>query len=267
MTPYRFPAAAALLLSVALGLGACGVSPRSSLVQPAGTLPVTDPAPDAAGAAVVLLGERHDEAADHRWELAVVRRLYAANPDMILGFEMFPRRCQYVLNEWVAGDLSEAELLKQTDWKHVWGFDPDYYLPVFRFARAHRIPMLALNVSHHLVHLVAQRGWAGVAAADREGVGTPAPASAAYRMTLLRAMGEHGSKMPVPQRAHFIEAQLLWDRAMAEAIAAQHGRRVVALMGEGHIDGLQGEPHQLRALGVSRVVALLPPQRSYTSRP
>jgi uncharacterized iron-regulated protein len=259
---FWFPAHAALFLCVTLGLAACGVSPRSSLVQPTGTTPVADPAPDAAGAAVVLLGERHDEPADHRWELAVVRRLYAANPDMILGFEMFPRRCQYVLNEWVAGDLTESAFLKQTDWKHVWGFDPAYYLPVFRFARAHRVPMLALNVSHHLVHLVAQRGWAGVVAADREGVGTPAPASAAYRTTLMQAMGEHGSKMPLAQRAHFIEAQLLWDRAMAEAIAAQRGRRVVALLGKGHIDGLQGVPRQLRALGVKGVVALLPPEGS-----
>jgi uncharacterized iron-regulated protein len=237
-------------------LAGCGYPPRSELVETSGTqdattLPVRAP--------VVLLGEQHDRAADHQWQLAVIRALYADDPSMVLGFEMFPRSAQPVLNTWVAGQLTEGAFLKQTDWAHFWGFPPELYMPIFRFARDHRVPMLALNVSHHLVHLVARSGWAGVAVAAREGVGNPAPASHEYRATLREAMGAHGHAMPAGQLDHFIDAQLLWDRAMAEAIAAQRGRRVVALMGGGHVEKLQGVPRQLAALGVTGVVALLPP--------
>ena len=254
-----------LALVSGLSLAGCAMAPSAVLVQPDGAGPDTArPETAAAGGAplagaerapVVLLGEQHDSAADHRWELAMIRTLYAADPGIILGFEMFPRASQLVLNAWVAGNLSEAMFLQQTDWAHVWGFDPALYMPIFRFARDHHIPMLALNVSHRLVHEVAHRGWNAIPAADREGVGTPAPASTAYRAALMAAMGEHGA---ADRRAYFIDAQLLWDRAMAEAIAAQRGRRVVALMGAGHVQGLQGVPRQLAALGVTGVVPLLP---------
>jgi uncharacterized iron-regulated protein len=242
---------------VELALAGCASAPRTELVEAAGTHIVERIPAAAARAPVVLLGEQHDSAADHRWQLAVIRTLYAEDPSMILGFEMFPRAAQPALNAWVAGQLSEDAFLQRTDWAHVWGFPPELYMPIFRFARDHRVPMLALNVSHQLVHLVAKNGWAGVPLAAREGVGTPAPASAAYRATLQAAMGEHGRAMPPEKLDHFIDAQLLWDRAMAEAIAAQHGRRVVALMGGGHLENLQGVPRQLAALGVAGVVALL----------
>jgi uncharacterized iron-regulated protein len=67
---------------------------------------------------------------------------------MLLGLEMFPRRAQPVLDRWVAGELTEAELLTQTEWSKVWGFDPSLYLPLFEFARMNRVPMVALNVVH-----------------------------------------------------------------------------------------------------------------------
>ena len=62
--------------------------------------------------------------------------------------------------------------------------------------------------------------------------------------------------------AHFIDAQLVWDRAMAEAIAAQRnrapGRQVIAVMGAGHLEHRYGVPHQLDALGVRDALVLLP---------
>ncbi|MBW1844935.1 MAG: ChaN family lipoprotein [Deltaproteobacteria bacterium] len=41
---------------------------------------------------VVLLGESHDNAEHHRWQLHTLAALHGHNPDMILGFESFPRR-------------------------------------------------------------------------------------------------------------------------------------------------------------------------------
>jgi len=253
---------------LAFMLGGCSVMPQTcapsaSWVSPATLRVIPDPIPRAAAAPVVLLGEQHDSAADHAWELATIERLYAANPSLVLGFEMFPRSDQNVLNRWVAGQLSETDFLAQSDWKHVWGFPPPLYLPIFRFARDHRIPMLALNVSSKVVHLAARQGFANIPPADREGVGTPAPPSAAYRAELKEAMGSHGGPKMTPERLdHFIDAQLVWDRAMAEAIAAQRARAqarpVVAIMGAGHLEDRYGVPHQLESLGVKDAMVFLP---------
>jgi uncharacterized iron-regulated protein len=55
---------------------------------------------------VVLLGEMHDNAEHHRWQLQTLAALHTARPDMVIGFEMFPRRVQKALDQWVAGDLT-----------------------------------------------------------------------------------------------------------------------------------------------------------------
>jgi uncharacterized iron-regulated protein len=46
----------------------------------------------ASKASVVLLGETHDSAEHHRWQLQMIAALHAARPNMVLGFEAFPRR-------------------------------------------------------------------------------------------------------------------------------------------------------------------------------
>jgi uncharacterized iron-regulated protein len=216
---------------------------------------------------VVLLGEAHDRAVDHTWELAALTYFSRVRPGLVLGLEMFPRSRQYALDGWVSGMESEQSFLLQSDWAHVWGFDPDLYLPIFRFARDHHIPLLALNVDASLVHQVAHLGWGQVPAAAREGVGDPAPPDPAYRAMLEQEMAAHaGPHMKAVQIAHFIDAQLLWDRAMAEAIARQHaaepGRLIVAMMGEGHLEHRAGVPHQLAALGLPDAAVLLPSDES-----
>ena len=104
---------------------------------------------------IVLLGEQHDDAAHHAWQLQVLGALHALRPDMALGFEAFPRRVQAALDRWVAGDLSEAQFLEAADWDAVWRYPAELYLPLFRFARMHRLPMVALNVERSLTEAVA----------------------------------------------------------------------------------------------------------------
>ena len=59
----------------------------------------------AAKRSVVLLGEMHDNPEHHRWQLQTLAALHAVRPDMVIGFEMFPRRVQKALDQWVAGEL------------------------------------------------------------------------------------------------------------------------------------------------------------------
>ena len=216
---------------------------------------------------VVLLGESHDEAEHHRWQLHTIAALFGHRPDMVLGFEMFPRRVQPVLDRWSKGELDETAFLRDVNWPQIWGVADEFYLPLFHFARMHRLPLLALNVDRATNRRVAAQGFASVPNAEREGVGDPAPASSWYRDRLFEWFKKHPAAGHAARAAsepfeRFVRAQLFWDRAMAEAIAgARHdGRRplVVGVMGSGHVEYGDGVPHQLAALGVDDVTTALP---------
>ncbi|MEO8627753.1 MAG: ChaN family lipoprotein [Betaproteobacteria bacterium] len=230
---------------------------------------------DLARRRVVLLGEVHDNEDHHRWQLQTIAALHALHPKLVLGFEMFPRRLQSVLDRWTAGKLSTAEFLERSEWRTVWGQEPQLYLPIFEFARMNRIPMIALNVDRKLVTTVGEKGWAQIPADQRAGITDPAPAPPAYLELLHQSYGEHATRdgkatadadLDNPAFHRFVDSMLLWDRAMAQGIAQatkqDDGALVVALMGSGHVQQGFGVPRQLVDLGVSDAAVLLPAETS-----
>lgn len=222
----------------------------------------------------VLLGEQHDDPDHHRWQLQTLAGLYAHRSEMVIGFEMFPRRLQPVLDRWVEGKLTVREFLTQAEWEKVWNFPPELYLPLFEFARINRIPMVALNVERSLTKAIGEKGWDNVPAADRAGLSRPAPALPAYRELLSSVYREHlpgprrvpGKPAPIDKAFEaFVDAQLTWDRAMAEnlasrAVPGKAGSKplLVGIMGSGHLRHGHGVAHQLRALGFNQIATLLP---------
>lgn len=262
-----FVAAAILAATPARAGEAC--APAGEWTVPGGgRIAAPDILARAAKAQVVLLGESHDNADHHRWELQTAAALAALRPKLVLGFEMFPRRVQGALDRWVAGELSEEEFLKASDWSQAWGYDAAFYLPLFHFARLNRIPMAALNVERDFVRTVGAKGLAAVPPEKREGVSDPAAAGETYLARLFDAYAQHPEKKASapartdPEFRRFVEAQLVWDRAMAQALAAAAARNpdalVVGVMGSKHIAHGDGVPHQLESLGIKRIASFLP---------
>lgn len=269
----RLPVIAALLLfgltaascsGAQVAPAACGqagqwITPTEAQAQPTAPRNVLE---RMARQQVVLLGEAHDSAEDHRWQLHTLTQLHAQQPKLAIGFEMFPRRVQPALDQWVAGALSEAEFLERADWEKVWGYDAQHYLPLFHFARMNRIPMLALNVERSLIEAIGKQGWEAVPEAQKEGVSKPAAPSPAYRK-ILRAVFDHH---PVKERGdaafpRFLETQTTWDRAMAQVMAEylqkNPGGLVVGIIGAGHVRHGHGVAHQLKDLGVANSGVLM----------
>ena len=238
---------------------------------------------------VVLLGESHTDVDHHYWQLHTLAALHGRGGNIVIGFEAFPRRLQPVLDDWVAGKLTDEAFLKASEWRQVWGYDAALYMPLFQFARLNRIPMIALNVERKLVSQVGQQGWTGVSISEREGLSDPAPASPAYQRELARVYvmkktmapdaadrlpSSQGPSPPEPDEAalaeamkqpefkHFVEAQLTWDRAMAEALAGAKRKfsnaTIVGILGSGHVAEGHGVPHQLKDLGIVGSTTLIP---------
>lgn len=237
---------------------------------------------------IVLLGEAHTTMAHHRWQLYMLSALHSRQTNLVVGFEMLPRRVQSSLDDWSAGKLSEEEFLEQSEWQKVWGYDPDLYLPSLHFVRLHRLPAISLNIDRELVSRVGQQGWQALDESRRMGLSDPAPASDDYRDSLAQlfaykqilAETEEGEDVPEPDLdeimdseafSNFVDAQLTWDRAMAEALAAAYRRdpkaTVVGIVGRGHLEYGYGIPHQLADMGIDDVDVLLPLDATATCDP
>ena len=93
--------------------GASFAHPRATWLCPdTGRLPAQGELMQAmARKRVVLLGETHDVAEIHRWQLQVTTCLHLLRPQMAVGFEMFPLRIQPVLDAWVAGEMDTATFI------------------------------------------------------------------------------------------------------------------------------------------------------------
>jgi uncharacterized iron-regulated protein len=238
---------------------------------------------------VVLLGESHTDVDHHLWQLHTVAALHGRGANLVIGFEAFPRRLQSVLDDWVAGKLTDEAFLKASEWRQVWGYDAALYMPLFQFARLNRIPMVALNVERTLVSQVGQKGWEAVPVSEREGLSAPAPATVAYQRDLARVyvikktvppgaadrmLSGQGASLPEPDESavtealtqpefkRFVAAQQTWDRAMAQGLADAKRKfsnaTVVGILGSGHVEEGHGVPHQLKDLGVAELRTLIP---------
>lgn len=222
---------------------------------------------DLAGRQVVLLGETHDRYDIHRWQLHVIAALHAYRKNIVVGFEMFPRRCQPALDRWVAGDLSAEQFLEEADWKTVWGFPIELYMPIFQYCRQFRLPMKALNCRRALVTEVGKLGWDNVPETERDGLTPALPASTAYRQLLFNYTGgarqDRVAQHPDdPAFDRFVRAQQTWDRAFAcnivKAIERDNSSLVVGVIGRGHLEYGYGTPAQLVDLGIRDIGILLP---------
>jgi uncharacterized iron-regulated protein len=219
----------------------------------------------------VLLGETHNIAEIHRWQLHVATALRVLRPNMMMGFEMFPRRLQPVLDEWVDGRLDTEAFVEKSEWYRVWGFPAELYLPLFHFCRQQGVRMLALNCYRALVTRVGKEGWENVPEDERDGLTPAAPAAEAYHAYLAkitRRMGAHPGRKDdrvVRDEGRFIRAQQTWDRAFAcnieyalrEARASSSSPLIVGIIGRGHLEYGHGTPYQLKDLGVEKVGVLL----------
>jgi uncharacterized iron-regulated protein len=202
-----------------------------------------------AGKRVVFVGETHDRYEDHLNQLAIIEGLHTRGQDLAIGMEFFQQPFQAVLDDYVAGRISEMEMLRRTEYFERWRFDYRLYGPILRFARERGIPLIALNIEREITEKVGEGGIGALSAEERARV--PAEIDREdpeYRKRLL-AVFEHHPKSEAGDFEHFLDVQLLWDEVMAERaaryLAEQPDKTLVVLAGTGHLEYGQGIPKRL----------------------
>ena len=214
---------------------------------------------------VILLGEHHENALHHQWQLSILKKLYVKNPQMVIGLEMFPRRMQPLLDKWINKSINQADFIKESEWDDIWAFDFNYYRPLLIFAQNNQIPLVAINVDKSLLKMVGKHGWDGIPKQHRLGISDPAKPSKPYvRQLAISFQGHYSDPSKISKKAflRFVQQQLLWDRAMAEAISTARqtnpGKQIVGIVGSWHIINGHGIPYQLKSLGVEKTITLVP---------
>jgi uncharacterized iron-regulated protein len=230
---------------------------------------------------VLFVGETHDNAVAHLLEAELLRRaderFGASSPrrrDVALSLEMFERDVQTVLDEYLAGLITERHfLLSSRPWRN---YETDYR-PLVEYARARRLPVIAANAPARYVSRVSNEGPQSLGALSKDAVKDwlpPLPfppASEAYAAKFRRFMSggvaaapahtpaqtQTTTTPPTPAAAqvgahgslHLLEAQTLRDASMAYRVAEflKRGRDplVVQINGAFHSEERMGVPEQL----------------------
>lgn len=97
-------------------------------------------------ARVTFIADYHTFAQAQRTALRLAQAAVRPGDEWMLGLEMIPSTHQKSLDAFQRGELSEAEFLERIDYAEEWGFRWPSYAPIFEWARASGVRLLALNL-------------------------------------------------------------------------------------------------------------------------
>ena len=184
---------------------------------------------------VLLLGEVHDNAAQHRLRVAALRELLVKGARPAIAFEQFDQERQPDIDRARRERPSDANyLIAQAKGRDEWPWD--FYRPFVALALEYDLPIVAANLSRDKAMRVAIDGWPAVFDARMRDElkldSLPADfrrkhedAIAAGHCNLLRS-----EELPARTRA-----QIARDIIMARMIRPYVDRGVVLLAGNGHV--------------------------------
>ncbi len=200
-------------------------------------------------ARVVLVGETHTRYDHHLVQLEILKHLYQKSPNLALGVEWFQQPYQKHLDDYIAGEITEKEMLHLTDYFGRWQYNYRLYQPILQYARENNIPVIALNAPRELVSALAKSEFDDLP----EELKSQLPKSydwsdKDYEKRLRDIFELHPEYKG--EFENFLRSQLTWDESMAER-AAQYLQdnpesRMLVLAGSGHIMFGSGIPNRIK---------------------
>jgi uncharacterized iron-regulated protein len=196
---------------------------------------------------VIYVGETHDDALDHQYELELVRGLLKRKTKFAIGWEMFDTTQQSAIDAWASHAVSFKEMISKTDFQKHWGLYSPVYEEILQIAGNANIPILALNAPPELTRRIA-RGEP-LTAQERAMMPTGFVATEGGYKNFVAMMGNHpGSNKPDLRR--FFAAQNTWDQTMASRILDFERRnpkvKLLVLTGRGHVSSGYGIPFYVK---------------------
>lgn len=207
-------------------------------------------APQLAKYRVVFVGEQHDQYSDHLNQLSIIKSLHKHwGESTRIGLEMIQQPYQAYLDDYIAGNISEREMLQGVEWYERWRYDFRLYRPIFAYAKANKIPLIALNIPKELTRKITKVGIKGLNKKERQLLPAIIDRSdTAYIKRVTKVFGKH-SRTSSKGVEKFLDAQLAWDEGMAfsasKYLKKNSTTRMIILAGGGHVINRSGIPNRL----------------------
>ncbi|MDI1243529.1 MAG: ChaN family lipoprotein [bacterium] len=196
---------------------------------------------------VVFLGELHDDAVAHAIQLEIFKRAigqFGLKRRVTLSLEMFERDVQTVLDEYLAGQISESHFLLSS---RPWPRYKEDYRPLVELAKEKKLDVVAANAPRRYVNMVSRNGRDSVNGLSKQAKAWLAPLpfaepSEAYSKKFKALMGSSPEAMMGIDK--ILSSQSLWDATMAysvaESLRKNKGSLVVHLNGGFHTENRLG---------------------------
>ncbi len=209
---------------------------------------------------LIFLGEVHDNPEHHLIQMQILQALTDRCGPSALAMEVFQSPQQNDLDRYLWGEMPEETFLEAVDWKKSWSYDYLLYRPLILWAKANRIPVLAINAPIAVVRKVARQGLKNLDDAERSAVAEKIDLSHPAHRDYLRRVYEQHRHGELESFEHFYEAQCVWEETMAENASRffKKGQtRLVVIAGNGHLINKYGIPDRtLRRVPLSAATLL-----------
>ena len=178
---------------------------------------------------VVLLGEVHDNAAQHALRLRAVQDWLAQGARPALLMEQFDRTRQADIDRLrTHATQPSADAVIDAGRPGRQGWDWAYYKPFIELALKNKLPIVAVNVGRDEALTVIREGLSAAGFDDR------VPPQVLQAQTTV-VQNSHCGMIDEKMAARMALAQVARDQFMARAIEAQGGGEVLLLAGNGHV--------------------------------
>lgn len=193
----------------------------------------------AKNADIVMFGELHDNPIDHWLQLQLTKDLYELKKDkLVLGAEMFESDDQIVMNEFLAGKISEKTFKDECK---IW---PNYetdYKPLVDFAKKNSLNFVASNIPRRYANMVYSRGLQSLDSLTTDAKKFIAPLPVKYDGTvkcykdIFESAGGHGGE-------NLPKSQAVKDATMSYFILQNWsaGKTLLHYNGSYHSDNHEG---------------------------
>jgi uncharacterized iron-regulated protein len=201
---------------------------------------------------VIFVGEKHDQFAHHLNQLKVVKSMHQRGKKFAIGMEMFQRKFQNSINEYLQGKIDLKTFLKYSEYFKRWGFDYNLYKPIIDYAKQNKIPIIALNLERELTKKISKNGLFGLSHEEQAKLPQTIDFSnKEYKEELLKFFGTnmHMKKSKMKNLDFIYQSQILWDQTMADSInnylTVNKDKSMVVLVGSGHLKMRYGIPDRV----------------------
>ena len=211
------------------------------------TIAVDDIITDMSNADVLFFGEEHNDSIGHYLEALIFKKLASAFPSKAaLTVEMFHTDVQPIINEYLSGNISEKNFIKEA---RAWNNYKDYK-PMIEEAKTNKLAVIGGNAAARYSNAVTRNGIDILNTFPKESKQFIAPlpidtATGRYYDKFIETLGGHSmGGMKVYQTQNFWDATMAWS--IAKFAKANKNVKIFQVNGRFHSDEKLGTLAKLR---------------------